>query len=179
MEAGIGLVTFGGLEKRELAFLPEALREAIGLEADWGPSIPLPAGAYRAGRRQYLAVALIQALAAQRPGEYLRYLGITEVDLYAPGLNFVFGQALMGGRYCVISIGRLRPSFYGLPPDEDLFRGRVVKEAVHELGHTFGLEHCPDPGCVMRFSNSLADTDRKGGDFCASCRGALSRALGD
>lgn len=172
-------MTFEGLEKRMLAFLPEALREVIGLEADWGPSLPIPSGAYLRGRRQYLAMPLLQALVDAPLERCFRLLGITEVDLYAPGLNFVFGQALMGGRYCVISIARLRPSFYGLPPDEDHFRGRVVKEAVHELGHTFGLEHCSDPGCVMRFSNSLADTDRKGWGFCASCRGALSKALGE
>ena len=46
---------------------------------------------------------------------------------------------------------------------------KQVKEAVHELGHTRGLGHCADPRCVMAFSNSLADTDRKGKEFCARC----------
>jgi archaemetzincin len=41
---------------------------------------------------------------------------------------------------------------------------------VHELGHVFGLEHCPDPECVMHFSNSLLDTDRKSTSFCSQCR---------
>jgi len=51
---------------------------------------------------------------------------------------------------------------------------RAVKEAVHELGHTFGLDHCSDPRCVMHFSNMLADTDRKGREFCPSCRARLA-----
>jgi archaemetzincin len=174
----IGLIPLGDLEREKMGFLPPALREIVGLEALWGPSLHLPKDAYRAGRRQYLASSLLQALAALPRGTHLRLLGIADVDLFAPGLNFVFGQALMGGRECVISVARLHPSFYGAPPDEVLFRDRVVKEAVHELGHTFGLEHCPDPTCVMHFSNSLADTDRKGCDFCASCRKALRRALG-
>ncbi|MBC7252349.1 MAG: archaemetzincin family Zn-dependent metalloprotease [Actinobacteria bacterium] len=174
----IGLIPLGGLKREELDFLPPAIREIVGLEAIWGPPLHLPRGAYRAGRRQYLASSLLQALAALPRETHLRLLGITDVDLYAPGLNFVFGQALMGGRECVISVARLHPSFYGAPPEEVLFRDRVVKEAVHELGHTFGLEHCPDPNCVMRFSNSLADTDLKGRDFCASCRRTLRRALG-
>ncbi|MDI6874728.1 archaemetzincin family Zn-dependent metalloprotease [Candidatus Solincola sp.] len=176
-EGSIGLIPIGNVVQGELAFLPRSLQEILGVEAAWGPSLPLPRGAYRAGRRQYLAPALLQSLAAVPPGEYLRILGIADVDLFAPGLNFVFGQALMGGRMCVISLARLRPSFYGLPPDETLFQGRTVKEAVHELGHTFGLEHCPDPRCVMRFSNSLADTDRKGRGFCPRCRELLDRKL--
>lgn len=175
---GIGLVTFGEADREELAFLPAELEEAFGLAVRWGPVLPVPSGAFRRSRRQYLAASFLEALSGLPPGEFLRVLGIAEVDLFAPGLNFVFGQALMGGRDCVISLIRLRPSFYGLPPDEGLFRERAVKEAVHELGHTFALEHCPDPSCVMRFSNSLADTDRKSGHFCHRCLSALRRTLG-
>ncbi|WP_287153995.1 archaemetzincin family Zn-dependent metalloprotease [Candidatus Solincola tengchongensis] len=174
----IGLIPFDCSVEEELSFLPEALHEAFGLRASWCPAIPLPRGAYRKGRGQYLAASLLQALARTPPGKYLRLLGIADVDLYAPGLNFVFGQAVVGGRECVISLWRLRPYFYGLSPEWSVFRDRVVKEAVHELGHTFGLGHCRDPGCVMRFSNSIADTDRKGRDFCPHCRGSLERVIG-
>lgn len=177
MSRRIRLVAFGDLKRAELNFLPEALEEILGLKASWGPSLPLPSDAYRASRRQYLAGSLLQALSGIPAGKYSRLLGITDVDLYAPGLNFVFGQALMGGRDCVISLARLHPFFYGLPHNAALFRERVVKEAVHELGHTFGLEHCADPVCVMRFSNSLADTDRKGSGFCPRCRVTLVDAL--
>ncbi len=174
MRGRMGLVVFDGPPPEELDFLPPAIEETFGTQAVWGPSLPLPPDAYRPSRRQYLAASLLQALSGIR-GDYLRLLGIADVDLYAPGLNFVFGQALMGGRDCVVSLARLRPSFYGLPPDEELFRRRAIKEAVHELGHTFGLEHCPDPSCVMRFSNSLAETDRKGSGFCPRCREELAR----
>jgi archaemetzincin len=111
---------------------------------------------------------------ADLPGDgYLRLLGITDVDLFTAGLNFIFGQAFIGGRECLISLARLRPSFYGQPDDADLFRERVIKEAVHELGHTFGLSHCGDPQCVMMFSNSLTDTDRKSSTFCLNCESSI------
>jgi len=51
-----------------------------------------------------------------------------------------------------------------------LFRERLTKEAVHELGHVYGLGHCRDRRRVMAFSNALADTDEKRADFCVRCR---------
>ena len=99
------------------------------------------------------------------PGEHI--LGVTEVDLYTPDLNFVFGQAQRPGKAAVISLNRLHTS------DLSLFRNRMVKEAVHELGHTLGLRHCPDIYCVMHFSNSLMDTDIKDSEFCLSCEKKL------
>ncbi len=166
----IGLVTFGEVDRGSLAFLPRSLEKILGLPTRWEPSLPIPAQAYHARRRQYLSGPFLEALASMPARENLHLLGITDVDLYTPGLNFIFGQAVKDGRECIVSTARLRPSLYGESDDPDLFRERVIKEAVHELGHTFGFGHCPDPGCVMRFSNSLADTDRKGHDLCPLCR---------
>jgi len=104
-----------------------------------------------------------------------RALGVVDVDIFAPGLNFVFGQADIAGRRALISLRRLRQEFYCLPRSENLFRERALKEAVHELGHTYGLGHCPDPACVMHFSNSLHDTDLKGWSFCPDCQGRVKQ----
>ncbi len=100
-----------------------------------------------------------------------RLLGVTDLDLYVPNMNFVFGEARLPGRAAIISTHRLRGiTDYG---GEQLFPSRVVKEAVHELGHTLGLAHCKRSSCVMYFSNSLRDTDRKGEDYCKSCLSEL------
>ena len=104
-----------------------------------------------------------------------RILGVVDVDIFAPGLNFVFGEADITGGKAIISLQRLRQEFYGLSQDQDLFQERVLKEAVHELGHTYGLMHCLNPACVMHFSNSLHDTDLKGWNFCPTCKVRLNQ----
>jgi predicted Zn-dependent protease len=97
-------------------------------------------------------------------------------DCYTPGLNLIFGQATLNGREAFVALPRLRPSFYGQSEDLNLFRQRALKEAIYELGHTWGLAHCPDLCCVMHFSNTLHDTDVKTVGFCSRCRGRLERA---
>jgi archaemetzincin len=100
-------------------------------------------------------------------------LGICNFDAYSSGLNFVFGQASLTRDVAVIYLPRLRQEFYGLSADTSIFIERVLKEATHEVGHAFGLDHCPKQSCVMHFSNSLVETDRKAKDFCNICRNKL------
>jgi archaemetzincin len=106
-----------------------------------------------------------------------RLLGVTEVDLYVPQLNFVFGEATCPGRTAIISLFRLKPEFYGHKPDHERFLDRCIKEALHEIGHTLGLRHCKDPSCVMFFSNTILDTDRKGKNLCRKCYSEVERLL--
>ncbi len=129
--------------------------------------------AYHAKRRQYHSTAILERLSKMGSETCDRILGIVDVDLYVPDLNFVFGEADMVDKTAVISTKRLRPDYYGLPEDERLLRERTLKESVHELGHTYGLRHCPDKKCVMHFSNSLGDTDVKSSSFCENCKKRL------
>jgi archaemetzincin len=124
--------------------------------------------AYNPDRKQYLSSELLSSLGKTEKGK--RVVGVADVDLYVPRLNFVFGEANVVSGTAIVSLCRLRQEYYGLAPDEALFLGRATKEIVHELGHTFGLGHCPNGKCVMHFSNSLADTDLKEAYFCGMCR---------
>ncbi|RLI00978.1 archemetzincin, partial [Candidatus Bathyarchaeota archaeon] len=135
-----------------------------------------------ASRRQYLSTIILNCVKdyAERnrnKSTFNRILGVTDVDLYAPGLNFIFGEAELLGEAAIISLCRLRPEFYGKQPNRDLFTERAIKEAIHEIGHTLGLRHCPNPTCVMHFSLHIGMTDRKRREFCHGCRWKIERYL--
>jgi len=140
-------------------------------------TLSLPPAAYHRRRKQYLAAQLLHEIEKGRPSADTHVLALTDVDLYAPGLNFVFGQADTASRLAIISLARLREEFWGRPPDQALLLERAIKEAVHEVGHALGLGHCSNPSCVMYFSNQLSDTDHKGKHFCVRCARALTTAL--
>jgi archaemetzincin len=164
------LLPVGRIPREDLEILSRDLL-AIGTACMVGRSVPLPQCAYDRRRNQYLANAFL-ALAAQAAPALAdprgKVLAVTEMDLYADDLNFVLGMAESHGRTAVISLCRL-----GLGADPQARRLRALKEAVHELGHTLGLAHCPDAECVMHFSNTLVDTDRKGSSLCAVCERKL------
>jgi archaemetzincin len=131
--------------------------------------------AYDAVRRQTYSTALLARLAQAPLPEGIALLGVTEADLYVPVLTFVFGEAQMPGRAALVSLARLREEFYGLPPNAALLEERLLKEALHELGHTQGLGHCDDWHCVMVSSHAVSKLDVKDADFCPSCRRQLAR----
>lgn len=156
----VQILPFEGTQQRDLEALIEELA-LLGIEATILPKASIVAPSYNPRRRQYNAEVLLDRVRLA-PGRCI--VGVTSRDLYVEDLNFVFGLADSPGKAAVISLHRLSAG-----SDETTFRARAVKEAVHELGHTRGLGHCADPRCVMAFSNSLADTDHKGKEFCPRC----------
>ncbi len=124
------------------------------------------------GRQQCHSTAILQRLDRESdPGA--RILGVTAADLYVPVLTFVFGEAQLDGNCAAVSTARLHEEFYGLPARASLLHERLLKEAVHELGHTFGLRHCPNWRCVMTSSHGVERLDVKSAEFCQTCRKAV------
>jgi len=136
-----------------------------------------PDDAFHPARKQYDSTRLLESLLRVAPGREGRVIGLTEHDLFIPILTFVFGEAQLGGATAVASLYRLRNEFYGLPPDPAAVVERLVKECLHELGHTFGLIHCEDYACVMHASTSVEDIDLKGAAYCARCAQRVAAAV--
>lgn len=135
-----------------------------------------PEFARSTARGQYHSTAILEKLQGlARPG--VRLLAVTGVDLFVPIFTFVFGEAQLQGNCALVSLYRLREEHYGLPADEARLRERLAKEAVHELGHTFGLRHCDDWRCVMVSSHAVERLDLKSVQFCEHCRSAVDAVV--
>lgn len=153
-----------------VAGFQEAVRDEIGLELRPQPCAMDWSAAWDPARRQFNSSLALRTLLERGSGGALRLLAVTERDLFIPMLSFVYGQAQLGGTFAVVSLARLRQEFFGLPPNQDLFLLRARTEILHELGHTFGLTHCPNPACAMALATNLRQLDLKEDTFCESCR---------
>ena len=125
------------------------------------------------GRAQVDADQLLEQIEALAVGRRGPLVALTRRDLAIPIFTFVFGRAPLGGRAALVSLARLQPTFYGLPPDPEVAGARTLAEVLHELGHLAGLGHCPEAACLMRFAANVETVDLRGHAFCASCAAAL------
>lgn len=132
-----------------------------------------PAPAYHAERQQFHSSELLQRMQGLIGSREWRLLAVADVDLYIPILTYVFGEAQLGGPCAIVSSFRLRQEFYGLDRDEGLLRQRLVKECVHELGHTLSLRHCQDYRCAMASSHAVEWIDLRESTLCSTCQTQL------
>lgn len=176
----VKLVALGGSPAQWLTPLSDALGRMVGWRCSILPEMPDLGFAFLNARSQFYSTAILARLQEQycgnrRAGRRAAVLGVADVDLALPIFTFVFGEAHNGGPCAVISGHRLRQEFYGLPPDPVLFEERLVKMAIHELGHTLGLRHCAGYRCVMATSYSIERLDLKSTEFCRSCAKQLDQ----
>jgi archaemetzincin len=158
-----------GVLERLCATLRDRFRTEVRVRTPWFD----PELAFDPGRGQYRASTLLRCLLDDPTAPTGRVLGVTGVDLFNPVLTYVFGEAQLSNRGAVVSSRRLRPEMYGLPENLALLQSRLDTEAVHELGHTWGLVHCPEPTCVMHASSYVEEIDLKESRFCAGCLGIV------
>ncbi|MDY0040705.1 MAG: archaemetzincin family Zn-dependent metalloprotease [Desulforhabdus sp.] len=167
----IYVVRLGDVEIEHLTVISESLQEHFGLEAKIIENRMILPCALDAARKQYNSNLILKKLLEILPADALKILGVTNFDLFSPIFSYVFGEAQFGGKSAVISTFRLRGNPAGkIPRGCPPLTDRIEKEALHELGHTFGLRHCADPDCVMHYSLGVQCADRKFAFFCSACR---------
>jgi len=170
-----------GLDAKELCSpLIEKLRKSLN------PSNPpfkflseseLPEYAYDPFRGQYNSPKILSELVTKLPQDASKLLAITNVDLCTPILNYVFGAAQLNGKASIVSTHRLRPEFYNKPANQNLLLERTLKEALHELGHVYGLVHCRRFECTMHISPTVKEIDKKKANFCPSCKDFIEEKI--
>lgn len=165
----IDIVPIGDIEEPLLFFLKQNLFQTFQIETRIRRQQFDLSSVYDPTRNQYHSSGLLLQLIQDPPPETLRILGVTELDLFIPIFTFLFGEAQLNGIGSIVSAHRLHNPFYGLPENKDLFKTRLSKESIHELGHTFGLIHCFNLRCVMNTSTYVEDIDQKSAQFCRTC----------
>jgi archaemetzincin len=135
-----------------------------------------PRHAFDPRRRQHASGAILRWLLEAGPGAG-KVLGVTDRDLFIPILTYVFGEAQLGGRAAVVSTARLVEDVELVGPQ--LLVERLAKEAVHEIGHVYGLVHCDSERCVMGRSPAVREVDSKSSELCAECRARVEAANGE
>lgn len=187
----IEIIPIGFIEPGVIRHLQKIIQKRFDIKPSVAGEYVLPVGAYNSLRQQYNSQDILVEInnldgdsriaksssSRKATAEDRKILAVIDHDIYADGLNYVFGQAILNGSCALISLSRLRAGAENAIDFRSLFLSRVEKEAVHELGHVFGLRHCPDSTCVMYLSGNIDDTDKKGSKFCPRC-GFLPVATG-
>jgi archaemetzincin len=166
----IRLLPVGEIDGRLLDSLGHALSREFSAQIAVAEIHLDPEFAFSAQRQQYFSTEILAQMQSMRRSPDWRLLGVASVDLFIPILTFVFGEAQLNNPCALVSTFRLRQEFYGLPQDDALLKERLIKEGVHELGHTVGLVHCTDYSCAMSSSHAVEWIDLKGSNICPGCR---------
>jgi archaemetzincin len=168
-DAFIAIAPVGKLKAGWLEPLKLQIQKIFSYPARIVPLLEDVAFARDPDRDQYHSTRILEVLAEKAPAKAVKVLGITQVDLFIPILTYVFGEAQLGGISCVVSSFRLNATDV-LGNSETAFHERMIKEAIHELGHTFKLRHCQEASCIMHYCRSTEDVDRKSNTLCRYCR---------
>lgn len=116
---------------------------------------------------QLSSSAIVDSLMTHFPidqgGPVVWVLAVATSDLRAGGRDYVFGEAAFGGAWAVVSTARLGAA------GEPRFRSRLLREALHELGHLAGLPHCKAKNCLMTPAVTVEDIDAVGMEHCPRC----------
>ncbi len=133
--------------------------------------------AYDSKRHQYSSPRILSRLKRIKKRSIDKVLGLVDVDIYSPGYDFVYGEADINAGVATLSINRLIGDSGSVQDEDRVVADRLGREAVHEVGHLYGLGHCPKSRCVMRTCTCLEEVDEAGNELCESCAGELRSNL--
>jgi archaemetzincin len=161
------------LPNEDMALVQQALVGFYNVQIRMLPRVDLPEQAYYEPRRRYRAEKILPFLLDKLPSDGDRILGLTGADISTDKGSIkdwgILGLAALGGKECVISAFRC----YRRSREGAYARIVLAKVAVHEVGHTLGLDHCTTEGCLMADAGGLVLTCDREFDICLHCRSRL------
>jgi archaemetzincin len=160
----------GDVKELPEELLKNKIFDIFGIEVKIKEIEEEPLYAYDPVRHQCYSSKILKEMLKEVPEDAIKVIGITNQDLCTPVLSYVFGEAQLGGKVGIVSTRRLKQEFYGLSRDDKIFFERLLKEVIHEFGHTFSLVHCTQKTCVMSLSTNVLKIDEKNCNFCDACQ---------
>jgi archaemetzincin len=179
----IALQPFEKLDKELLDHVVQGIKKEYGdVHIEIQTQIPLPTQAYYAPRNRYRADELLDFLreyyVSHKLSKYTKIIGLLTKDISTTKGSYydwgIFGSAYLDSGPGVISTFRLKRK----AKSQQHFLERMNKVVIHELGHTFGFDHCPVAACVMADAQGTIKTVDEGKEtFCGLCRPKLDVIL--
>jgi archaemetzincin len=165
----IALLPFKGVSKKVIGSVKAGIENKLKLKVLLLPETNLPANAFYAPRNRYIADSLLVFLRNRKNDQFDKIIGLTSKDISTrkgDKANWgVLGLGACPGISCVISTFRAGEKKTG----EAVFLKRMAILALHELGHTYGLPHCPVQSCLMKDAEGKMNLD-DGDSYCKECR---------
>lgn len=178
----IGILPFGDIPNTQVDSVKASIEKMYHTNVVILESEKLPEMAYTTMRYpRYRADSLLKWLSNYCPDTLRMVVGLTTQDIsitkYKKGTKEIkepawkykdfgiFGLGRVRGNACIVSSNRLHKNV-----SKKTFYKRLNRIACHEVGHVYGLRHCPNKNCLMNDANeSIKTIDKSTGDLCASC----------
>ncbi len=175
-QAALALVPFGDVDQEAIATVTEAIVRVYGWKVEVTEPRELPKQAWYAPRKRYRAEKLLDYLNDHMPGGADKIMGLTRKDISTTKGDIfdwgICGLAESPGTASVVSTYRIKKKLgKGTKAQKkERYVKRLVDLATHEFGHTLGLPHCPNEGCVMEDAKGTVLTfDHSTGKLCEDC----------
>lgn len=163
----ISLYLYDDFPAQKAQMLADALKEVYPSVSIQKESLVLSKEYYNKERNRYSGTGLLKDLSRLRKRNVV--LGLTDKVIFkanelSPTYG-IFGVSPVGAYVAVISSTR--------PSGKQHSNDHLVKLMMHELGHSFGLNHCSNQHCFMvdtEHGNKFSQTP----SFCNECKAFLN-----
>jgi archaemetzincin len=194
MDENINILILNDISRNVIRYLAKNLSSIFVTDVKVSRHFVIPTTLFNENKNQYDGKKLLKFITENMTLKEVKSINLAlfDRDLFIGSLDYAFGLASPFPKISVISILRLHPHFQkdyftgGLKKrkagrfplfvrnlssqEKTLYYNRILKEAIHGIGHTMGLTHCSQEECIMHPSDNIRDIDSKQTVFCKICR---------